>query len=235
MTNSMSSNPSTLTRAFLVGSGWHLVAGVLVPVAIAAASAALQTRSLTSDLFHMLPLMMAAATGAIFLFHEVVVLLALAYRRHRPPAAEIQAEVAVDLLATVVAADLMLACGLAGFLVWSGQSNKIDQLFLLLGPLAPGLYGVYLLACRVRDALPALPPTGEATGQAALAHIRRSPLLGLRLYVTVCVAVLLFSALGGMQDTGRTLAVAFVSLLAGHLVAMTVQKWRSRGQGPPPA
>jgi hypothetical protein len=215
----------SLVRAFLVGSFWHFLAGVAGPVVIAASAAALQTRSLTAEVVWMMPAVIGLALGVLFLFHEIVVLAALAYLRRRARATPPQTDLAVDVLTAVIGTDLV-ALGLgAATLAWLGM-NKFGELVPVLGLFAPALYGTYLLARWVRSALPAergpaQVPAGPSSDMVQVTA-RDPALVGLQVYVTAAVAILAFAGLRWRQDLVRTMAIGFVSIVIGRVVVMAV-------------
>jgi hypothetical protein len=219
--------PPTLARALLTGSFRHCLAGFIVPVAVFVAALALRTRSVTSELWVMLALS-ASALGAVFLFHEIVALLAVAIRLRRPPEPPVETDVAVDIVTAVLGADLVVLCLGMLALVLFGVKDWIDLWWILVFFL-PGLYGVYLLGGSVRRAL-APPPVAPATPGTGQPEIARGPSpgrtsVGLQIYVTVIAASLAFAWLGWQQDTAVTFAVGFVSIALGRIVASAAARW----------
>ena len=206
----------TLARAFLVGSLRHFLAGVAVPAAVAGAAVALHNRSLAGEAFWMMLALSSAALGALFVFHEAVVLIAVAWWRRRPPADPGETDVATDLLSTVIGWDLAAVCLLVAILMWF-EVRKIGELALLLVLFLPALYGVHLLARCVGAALSEPDaPSGTPRGRVSR---------GLQAYVTIVVATLAFAAFGWQQDVARTFAIALVSIAAGHIVAAAAARW----------
>jgi hypothetical protein len=214
----------TLTRALLVGSLRHFLAAFAVPVAVATAAAALHTRSLTGEPVWMMSLFFSLVLGTLFVFHEVVVLIALAFLLRRQRQSPVEKDLAVDLLLAVINSDLVAGVLLVAVLLWSGFT-RLGELVPLLGLLAPAFYGVYLLACSIRKtvapAAPVVAPAGEPSEPAPVTP-RGRELLGLQIYATAVVAILAFAALGWQQDWGRTLAIAVVSIALGRIVRAVV-------------
>jgi hypothetical protein len=221
----MTSDRPTLARAFLVGSFLHFLAGVVGPAAVAAGAAALQKRGVTDSLVWMMPALIAMVLGVLFIFHELVVLVALAYLRRQARTTPPQSDLAVDLVITVIGADA-LALVLGAVTLASLGVSKFGDLVWVLGLFAPALYGTYLLARWIRTALaPAPDPAPEAAGPSADAPritARDPSLVGLQLYVTAAVAILAFAGLGCRQDLPRTFGIAFGSIVLGRIVVMTV-------------
>jgi hypothetical protein len=220
----MTSDRPTLARAFLVGSFLHFLAGVVGPAAVAAGAAALQKRNVTDSLVWMMPALIAMALGVVFVFHELVVLAALAYLRRQARTTQPQSDLAVDLVITVIGADA-LALVLGAVILASLGVSKFGDLWVL-GLFAPGLYGTYLLARWIRTALaPAADPgpePGAPAPEAARVTARDPALVGLQMYVTAAVAILAFAGLGWRQDLPRTFGIAFGSIVIGRVVVMTV-------------
>jgi hypothetical protein len=220
----MPSNHPTLTRALLVGSLRHFLAAFAVPLVVAAAAAALHTRSLTGEPVWLASVFFSLVMGTLFVFHEVVVLIALAFLRRRQRQSPVQKDLAVDLLLAAINSDLVAGVLLVAVLLWSGFT-RLGELAPFLGLFAPALYGVYLLARSIREAVappaPAAAPAGGPS-EPAPAPPRGRELLGLQIYVTAVVAILAFAALGWQQDWGRTLAIAVVSIALGRIVRAVV-------------
>jgi hypothetical protein len=217
----------TLARALLTGSLWHFLAGFVVPVAVFVAAMALRTRSLSGELWVMLAFS-AAGFGAVFLFHELAALVAVAVRLRRPPEPPAETDVAVDVVTAVLGADLALLClGLLALMLF--DIKKWSELWPFLVVFLPGLYGVYVLGLSVRRALPAPPaavtPSGEGQPEIARSPAPGRTSLALQIYVTVVVASLAFAWLGWQQEVGVTFAVAFVSIALGRIVASMAARW----------
>ncbi len=79
----MQSNQPELGGAILKGSLQHFLAAFAVPVVVIVAGAVLNTRGVTHELVLILLILNSIGLGAIFLFHQVVLLIALAIEHHR--------------------------------------------------------------------------------------------------------------------------------------------------------
>ena len=207
----------TLTRALLHGSLWHFLTAFVIPILLIGGGIGLRLAR-SGGQFDRAEILVvvgscSAVLGAIFLFHEVVLLVAVAVQRWRRRLSQPTTDQAAKLLSTVFGADLiaLLMLFLAAAMKWQPDEMREVLPFFLLP--AVGFYGVYLFGCCVRDALPSPPappgsPTIDADPHRAGAPFSDRRMTGLQVYATAAAAWLAWGAFGWPQDWLRAFGKA---------------------------
>ena len=235
---SMQTDRPTLAQALLKGSLWHFLAAFVIPLLVIGGAISLRMgRNVdgvrVEEILIVLGLF-SLVLGAIFLFQEVVLLVAVAVERKRRHSSPPERDLANNLLMTVISADLVALMLLFAVLVWQGGDIREMLVFFLL-PIV-GFYGVHLFGCCVREALvpQSTPPDAQTAGvapQRASAALSGRGMPGLQVYATAATALLAWGAVGWPQDWLGSFGIALVSLLVGRGVERMVLKWKQRHGG----
>jgi hypothetical protein len=233
----MQSDRPTWTRALLKGSLWHFLASFVIPILVIGVGVGLSvgrtTGKITADGVLFFVTLSSIVLGTIFLFHEVVLLIAVVVERRRRLATQPETDVALDLLMAVICSDLIALMLLFAWLASKGENMREMLSFFLLP--AVGFYGVYLFGCSVREVLPQpappeSPPTG-ASAQPGNGLFSRPKMPGLQIYVTAATAWLAFGAVGWPRDWFGGFGIALVSVIVGRGVERMVVRWNQRQGG----
>jgi hypothetical protein len=228
----------TLTRALLKGSLWHFLAAFAIPVLLIGGGISLRlvrnTGTFRGEEVLIVVAFFSIVLGAIFVFHQSVLLVSVLVERRRRRISPPKTDLAVDLLTTVISADLIALLLLFAALVWQGGDLRELLPFCFLPVM--GFYGVHLFGSCVRDALVPQPastdsPTTGAAPQRASASLSGPEMPGLQLYATAATAWLAWGAIGWPQDWLGVFGIALISILVGRCVARLAVRRRQGKSG----
>ncbi len=217
---------STFPRAIGWGALLHLLAGVLFPVAVLTLGGVLHSRSLESDLARTLFFGSLLITSALYLWHQILVLLPTTLLLRRQARLMTMQDVIQRLMSTTIFCDILLATALMIGVEWKGAS--LSQVLFVIVPLIPGLYGVLLYSRAVCAGLPLLPMVPLESDPAPGGKSAPPRRLGLQVYVSTAVGFPLLMAFGWPQPWAITLAVTLFSLIIGKSAVRLAEKWDVR-------